>query len=86
MRAAPVAVAGHHYAMATVSTIGVVLLTLSLAGSRYVVTRLARRVVDLGLRWSSGRPVRRLLAALAGLTAVGAPAACWILRGQFQGW
>jgi putative peptide zinc metalloprotease protein len=81
-----VAVAGHHYAMATVSTIGVALLTISLVGSVYIVTRLARRIVALGLRWSAGRPGRRLLAGLAGLTALGAPAACWILQGQFQGW
>ena len=37
------------------------LVTLSLAGSLYVVAGLARRLTTVGLRWSAGRPRRRLL-------------------------
>ena len=50
------AVHGHHYAMAAVDAIGIALVTLSLAGSLYVVTGLARRLTALARRWSAGRP------------------------------
>ena len=43
------AVHGHRYAMAAVDAIGIALVTLSLAGSLYVVTGLARRLTALGL-------------------------------------
>jgi putative peptide zinc metalloprotease protein len=80
------AVAGHRYAMATVDAIDVALLTLSLAGSLYIVTGLVRRVASVGLRWSSGRPVRRLLAAAATLAGTTTLAAFWMMQGQFHGW
>ena len=80
------AVHGHRYAMAAVDAIGIALVTLSLAGSLYVVTGLARRLTVLGRRWSAGRPARRLLAAAAGLAALAALAAFWTLQGQFRGW
>jgi putative peptide zinc metalloprotease protein len=80
------AVHGHHYAMAAVDAIGIALVTLSLAGSLYVVTGLARRLTALGRRWSAGRPARRLLAGAAGLAVLAALAAFWTLQGQFRGW
>ena len=80
------AVHGHRYAMAAVDAIGIALVTLSLAGSLYVVTGLARRLTALGLRWSAGRPARRLLAGAAGLAVLAGLAAFWTLQGEFHGW
>jgi len=80
------AVHGHRYAMAAVDAIGIALVTLSLAGSLYVVTGLARRLTALARRWSAGRPARRLLAVAAGLAVMAGLAAFWILQGQFRGW
>jgi putative peptide zinc metalloprotease protein len=80
------AVHGHRYAMAAVDAIGIALVTLSLAGSLYVVTGLARRLTVLGLRWSAGRPACRLLAGAVGLVVLGGLAAFWTLQGQFRGW
>jgi putative peptide zinc metalloprotease protein len=80
------AVHGHRYAMAAVDAIGIALVTLSLAGSIYLVTGLARRLIALGRRWSAGRPACRLLAAAAGLAALAALAAFWTLQGQLRGW
>ena len=80
------AVGDHRYAMATVDAIGVALVALSLAGSLYIVTRLARQVTTVGRRWSAGRPVRRLLAAGTGLALMTALAAFWTIQGQFHGW
>ena len=80
------AVHGHRYAMAAVDAIGIALVTLSLAGSLYIVTGLARRLTALGHGWSAGRPARRLLAGAAGLAALAGLAAFWILQGQFRGW
>ena len=80
------AVHGHRYAMAAVDAIGIALVTLSLAGSLYVVTGLARRLPVLARRWSAGRPARRLLAGAAGLAALAGLAAFWTLQGQFRGW
>jgi putative peptide zinc metalloprotease protein len=85
-RLAAAEVSGHQYAMAAVGAIGVALLALSLAGSLYVVTGLARRLVLLGLRWSAGRPGRRFLAAAAALACVTALATFWFWQGQFRGW
>jgi putative peptide zinc metalloprotease protein len=80
------AVHGHRYAMAAVDAISIALVTLSLAGSLYIVTGLARRLTVLGRRWSAGRPARRLLAGAAGLAVLAGLAAFWILQGQFRGW
>jgi putative peptide zinc metalloprotease protein len=80
------AAAGHRYAMAAVDAVDIALVALSLAGSLYIVTGLARRLTALGRRWSAGRPARRLLAAGAGLAALTALAAFWTLQGQFRGW
>ena len=83
---ASTAVAGHDYAMAAVNAIGIALLALSLAGSLYVVIGLARQLATAGLRWSTGRPARRLLVALAGLAGMAVLAAFWGMQGQFRGW
>jgi putative peptide zinc metalloprotease protein len=80
------AVAGHHYAVAAVDAVGLILVILPGAGSLYIVIRLARRVAALGRRWSAGRPVRRLLAAGTGLAVLTGLAAFWTMQGQFRGW
>ena len=80
------AAAGHHYAVAAVDAIGAALVILSLAGSLYIVTGLARRLTAVGRRWSAGRPGRRLLAAAAGLAVLTGLAAFWTAQGQFRGW
>jgi putative peptide zinc metalloprotease protein len=76
----------HDYPMAAVDAIGAALVGLSLAGTLYVATGLARRAVALGLRWSAGRPARRLVAAAAGLATAAILAALWTVQGGFQGW
>jgi len=83
---ASTAAAAHDYAMAAVDAIGVALLALSLAGSLYIVIGLARRLATAGLRWSAGRPARRLLAALAGLAALAVLGTVWTMQGQLRGW
>jgi putative peptide zinc metalloprotease protein len=80
------AVGGHHYAVAAVDAIGVVLVALPGAGSLYIVIGLARRVATLGRRRSAGRRGRRLPAAAAGLAALAGLAAFWTMQGQFRGW
>ena len=80
------ALAGHRYAMAAVDAIDVALVALSLAGSLYLVTGLARRLTTKGLRWSASHPGRRLLAAAAGLASLTGLAAFWTMQGQFRGW
>ena len=78
--------AGHHYAMAAVDAIGAALISLSLAGTVYIVTGMARRLAVAGLRWSADRPARRLMAAAAALACITTLAAFWTLQGQFRGW
>jgi putative peptide zinc metalloprotease protein len=80
------AVDAHRYPMAAVDAVGIALIALSLAGSLYIVTGLARRGVITGLRWSAGRPARRVLATVAGLAVLAALAATWTAQGQFHGW
>ena len=80
------AAAGHRYAMAALGAFDVALVALSLAGSVFIVTGLARRAVAAGLRWSARRRGRGLLAAAAGLAALTALAAFWAAQGQFAGW
>jgi putative peptide zinc metalloprotease protein len=77
---------GHRYPMAAVDVLGIALIALSLAGSLYILTGLARRAVITGLRWSAGRPARGVLAAVAGLAGLAALAAAWTAQGQFHGW
>ena len=80
------AAAGHHYAIAAVDAVGAALIALSLAGTLYIMTGLARRLAVTGLRWSAGRPARRLIAAAAGLAALTALGAFWTTQGQLAGW
>jgi len=80
------AVAGHRYAVAAVDAVGIALVSLSLAGSLYLVIGLARRLTGAGLRWSAGRPGRRLLVTAAGLAVLAGLAAFWTMQGQFRGW
>jgi hypothetical protein len=61
-------------------------VTLSLAGTLYVMTMLARRVGAAGLRWSAGRPGRRLGVTASALAGVATLAALWTVQGQFLGW
>jgi putative peptide zinc metalloprotease protein len=80
------AVAGHRYALAALDAIGAALVALSLAGSLYIVIRLARRAATAGLRWSAGRPARRRRLAAAALACMTGLAAFWTIEGQFRGW
>ena len=80
------AVTTGHYAMAAVDVIGVALAALPIAGSLYIVTGLARRAATMGLRWSAGRPGRRLLVTAAAVTCVASLAVLWGIQGQFRDW
>jgi putative peptide zinc metalloprotease protein len=74
------AATGHRYAMAAVDAFGLALVALSFAGSLYLLTGLGRRLTAMGLRWSAGRPARRLLAATGGLAVLAGLAAFWTLQ------
>jgi putative peptide zinc metalloprotease protein len=80
------AAAGHHFAVAGVDAIGAFLVILPLAGTLYVLARLARRLATLARRWSAGRRGRRLLAAAVGLLFVTTLAVVWTAQGQLRGW
>jgi putative peptide zinc metalloprotease protein len=79
-------VTSHRYAMAAVDAFGLALVALSAAGSLYLLAGLARRLAVSGLRWSAGRPARRLLATTAGLAVLAGLAAFWTTQGEFRGW
>ena len=81
-----VAAIRHDYPMAVVDAIGAALIAFSLAGTLYIATGLARRAVTVGLRWSAGRPARRLVAAAAALASVATLATLWTVQGGFHGW
>jgi len=72
--------------MAAVYAINIAFVALSLGGTLYIATGLARRLTALGRHWSAGRPARRLLAAGAGLAVMAGLAAFWTIQGQFRGW
>jgi hypothetical protein len=78
--------AEQQYAAAAVSAIGAVLAALSIAGSLYITTGLARRAVATGRRWSAGRPDRGLVAVVAGAGSMAGLVAFWVAQGQFTGW
>jgi putative peptide zinc metalloprotease protein len=80
------AVAARHYAVAAIDAVGVALMALSIIGSLYIVTGLARRATTLGLRWSAGRRVRRLLITVAAAACLASLALYWASQGQYRGW
>jgi putative peptide zinc metalloprotease protein len=75
-----------HYAAAAIDAIGVALAALTAAGSLYVVAGLARRAAAVGLRWSAGRPARRLLTVLAAAALAASLVTLWTSQGQFSDW
>jgi putative peptide zinc metalloprotease protein len=85
-RLAGTAIGGHHYAIAALDAIGVALAALSVVGSLYIVIGLTRRAVVLGLRWSAGRPARRLVVAVVAAAVAASLATLWASQGQFRGW
>jgi putative peptide zinc metalloprotease protein len=80
------AVAARHYAVAVIDAVSVALAALPITGSLYIVTGLARRATAMGLRWSAGRLVRRLLITVAAAVCVASLAVFWAIQGQFRGW
>jgi putative peptide zinc metalloprotease protein len=80
------AAARHDYPMAAVDAIGAGLVALSLAGTLYITTGLARRIATACRRWSSGRPGRRLIAGAAMVTCAATLATVWTVQGGFHGW
>jgi len=78
--------AHHSFALAALDVVSIALVALSVAGSLYILTGLARQLGTAGLRWSAGRPGRRLLASAAGLAGLAALALFWGAQGQFHGW
>jgi len=85
-RQASAALAARHYAVAAITAIGVGLAALTAVGSLYVLTGLTRRAVVIGLRWSAGRPGRRLLAVLAAAAVAILLASLWAAQGEFAAW
>ncbi|HEY6499896.1 MAG TPA: hypothetical protein VIZ20_10755 [Streptosporangiaceae bacterium] len=82
----PAAATAHRYASVLVGTVGIALLTLAIAGSVYLLAGLARRLTAAGLRWSAGRPGRRLMVVAIGLAVLAGLGALWTVQGQFTGW
>jgi putative peptide zinc metalloprotease protein len=80
------AAAGRDYAAAGANFISIFLEALPVAGSVYVVAGLARRVTTMSLRWSTGRPRRRVLVSVAAVAWVTLLALFWTVDGQFRGW
>jgi putative peptide zinc metalloprotease protein len=80
------AITGRRYAAAAVAAISVALAAITGAGTLYLIAALARRAGAASLRWSAGRPVRRLLTAVAVAACVTALALYWTAQGQFRGW
>lgn len=83
---APGAFAGHRYAQAAADLVGVALALASIIGSLYIAAGLARRAVTTAVRWSAGRPKRRLLAFLAVAACVAPFALFWLFDGQLSDW
>jgi putative peptide zinc metalloprotease protein len=83
---ASTALADQHYAAAVIDALGVALAALTAVGSLYIMGGLARRAAAIGLRWSVGRPARRLLAVLAAAAVAILVATLWAGRGEFSGW
>jgi putative peptide zinc metalloprotease protein len=80
------AAAGRQYAAVGADFISILLVSLPVAGSVYIVAGLARRTGMLGLRWSAGYPRRRLLVSVAALGLLTMLTLFWIADSQFSGW
>ncbi|MGZ4432225.1 MAG: hypothetical protein ACXVW7_01120, partial [Trebonia sp.] len=80
------AVTSGRYAAAAVAAISVALAAITGAGTLYLIAAVARRAGAASLRWSAGRPVRRLLTAVAVAACVAALALYWTAQGEFHGW
>jgi putative peptide zinc metalloprotease protein len=80
------AFSGHQYIAAAAAAIGAGLALLSIAGSLYLMTGLARRAVTSGRNWSAGRPDRRLVAIVAGAGVLVCLVSFWLAEGQLSGW
>jgi putative peptide zinc metalloprotease protein len=80
------ALTGRKYALAVADSAGVALALMSIVGSLYVAAGLARRSLAMGLRWSAGRPRRRLLAILVGAACAIPLTIFWLVQGQFTDW
>ena len=80
------AVTGGHYAAAAVAAISVALAAITGAGTLYLIAAVARRAGTAGLRWSAGRPARRLAAVITVAACAAALAMFWAWQGQFHGW
>ncbi|MGH3297451.1 MAG: hypothetical protein ACRDP7_37225 [Trebonia sp.] len=80
------AFAGHRYAQATADGLGVALALLSIAGTLYVMWGLVRRAFGFGMRWSEGRPRRRVLAVLGAVAFAVPLSLIWLVQGQFSDW
>jgi len=78
--------AAHRYAAGTAAALGLALAALSIAGSLYIAAGLARRAMIASIRWSAGRPARRLLAVIAAIACAAPLAIYWVARGQFRDW
>jgi putative peptide zinc metalloprotease protein len=80
------ALSARRYAAAAAAAAGAALAVLSMAGSLYVVTGLARRALTASWRWSAGNRKRRAI-ALLGAAACAIPLALyWLIDGQFNDW
>ena len=80
------AVSGHQYATAAADAIGIGLVLMSIVGSLCVMVGLVRRSVAFGLRWSAGRPRRRLVAFLVGLACAASLSVVWLVQGELSDW
>jgi putative peptide zinc metalloprotease protein len=80
------AAASRHFAVAVADFTSIIFVALPVAGSIYVVTGLARRAATLSLRWSAGRPPRRIVVCATAVTCVTFLVLFWTIQGQFRGW
>ncbi|HEY6791164.1 MAG TPA: hypothetical protein VI365_28035 [Trebonia sp.] len=85
-RLSAVSFGARDYAAAAVDAIGAALAALSIGASLYLVLALARRACAVGMRWSSGRFGRRVLAVAAALGCLISLVGYWAMQGQLRGW
>ncbi|HEY3878482.1 MAG TPA: hypothetical protein VGM12_07760 [Trebonia sp.] len=80
------ALTARQYTAAGVNAIGAALALLSVAGSLFIASGLARRAIAVARRWSAGHRARRLLAIAAAAGLVAGLVAFWAADGQLRGW